>query len=141
MNKAKHAYGSRKNLSAAIEAGTVNAYDILFLNGEDETPAIGWVDKNGNPVIVETDSVVAEDDVIVVESLPETGEEGKIYIFNNEAYLWNGAEFAKVARADLTALEGQVAELGTQMETKVDAETVQTMIDESNASLIEVVEF
>lgn len=52
-DKAKHAYGSRKNLEAAIKAGKVDAYDILFLNGEDEAPAIGWVDKDGNPVIVD----------------------------------------------------------------------------------------
>jgi hypothetical protein len=54
-DKAKHAYGSRKNLEAAIQAGKVDAYDILFLNGEGEAPAIGWVDKDGNPVIVDAD--------------------------------------------------------------------------------------
>jgi hypothetical protein len=50
--KAKHAYGSRKNLESAIASGVVDAYDLLFLNGEGETPAIGWVDKNGNPVVL-----------------------------------------------------------------------------------------
>ena len=53
--KAKHAYGSRKNLQAAIDAGRVDSFDVLFLSGEGESPAIGWVDKDGNAVIAETD--------------------------------------------------------------------------------------
>ncbi len=52
-DKAKHAYGSRKKLDAAIASGKVDSFDVLFLNGVDEAPAIGWVDKNGNPIIIE----------------------------------------------------------------------------------------
>lgn len=54
-NKAKHAYGSRKNLEAAIASGAVNAFDILLLNDEDEKPVVGWIDRDGNPVIAEPD--------------------------------------------------------------------------------------
>jgi len=59
-NKAKHAFGSRKNLDAAIAAGTVDAYDLLFMVGEDETPAFGWMDKNGNPVVMTPADDLAE---------------------------------------------------------------------------------
>ena len=52
-DKAKHAYGSRKNLDAAIASGKIDAFDVLFLQGEGEAPAMGWVDKDGNPVIIE----------------------------------------------------------------------------------------
>ena len=50
-NKAKIAHGSRKGVEAAIASGTIDTFDILFLNGEGETPAIGWVDKDKNPII------------------------------------------------------------------------------------------
>lgn len=50
--KAKHAHGSRANLNAAIESNKIDAYDVLFLSGEDESPAIGWVDRDGNPIII-----------------------------------------------------------------------------------------
>lgn len=53
--KARHAYGSRADLDAAVKAGVVDSFDILFLNGEGENPAIGWIDKSGNPIIAETD--------------------------------------------------------------------------------------
>lgn len=51
--KAKHAFGSSENIQAALNSGTIDAYDILFLDG-DTDPKIGWVDKNGNACLVNT---------------------------------------------------------------------------------------
>lgn len=137
-NKAKHAYGSRANLAAAIEAGKVDAYDILFLNGEGESPAVGWIDKEGNPVIVG-----CEEQVIRVTELPTIdGKEDVVYIYNNEAYIWDGEKCTSICKpTDVSALQSQVTELGTEIEAKVDAETVQNMIEEYTESAIEVVEF
>lgn len=137
-NKAKHAYGSRANLAAAIEAGKVDAYDILFLNGEDESPAIGWIDKDGNPVIVG-----CEEQVVKVTELPTSdGKEGVVYIYDNEAYIWDGEKCTSICKpTDVSELQSQVTELGTEIETKVDAETVQAMIEDYSESAIEVVEF
>ena len=137
-NKAKHAYGSRANLAAAIEAGKVDAYDILFLNGEGESPAVGWIDKEGNPVIVG-----CEEQVIRVTELPTIdGKEDVVYIYNNEAYIWDGEKCTSICKpTDVSALQSQVTELGTEIETKVDAETVQNMIEEYTESAIEVIEF
>ena len=137
-NKAKHAYGSRANLAAAIEAEKVDAYDILFLNGEGESPAVGWIDKEGNPVIVG-----CEEQVIRVTELPTIdGKEDVVYIYNNEAYIWDGEKCTSICKpTDVSALQSQVTELGTEIETKVDAETVQNMIEEYTESAIEVIEF
>lgn len=53
-NKAKMAYGSRANLDSAMQSGKVDAFDILLLSGENELPAMGWVDsKTGKPIIIE----------------------------------------------------------------------------------------
>lgn len=51
-NKAKHAFGSSENIMSALQAGTINERDILFLDEETDNPKIGWVDKNGKPVIL-----------------------------------------------------------------------------------------
>lgn len=48
-NKAKHAFGSEKNVDAAIQAGTLDQFDILFLN----EGKVGWIDKEGHKVIAE----------------------------------------------------------------------------------------
>lgn len=119
-NKARHAFGSSANVDAAIAAGTIDAYDILFLDGAD-SPKIGWIDKDGNKVIV-----AGEQQVVSVTELSETdGKEGVIYLCNDEAYIWNGAEYVTVSKsADLSALEQEIA-------TKVDEETVDSKINQA----------
>lgn len=130
--KAKHAFGSSENLTSALSSGVIDSFDILFLDGNTNNPKIGWVDKNGNPVILRE-----EDEVVIVdgESLPESGESGKIYVHGSDAYVWNGNEFVNLCKpTDVSALEMEIA-------TKVTAEEVKTMIKESEDSLVEIVEF
>lgn len=138
-NRAKHAFGALENIDVALSNGAIDAYDILFVKDANGKPYVGWIDKEGNKVIVQE-----EDEVVVIngESLPEIGEEGKIYVFGEDAYVYNGIEFVNLCKpTDVSALETQVAGLETEMGTKVDAETVQAMIEEHAESLIEVIEF
>lgn len=140
-NKAKHAFGTLENIDSAISAGTIDAYDILFVKDANGKPYVGWVDKNGNKVIVKE-----ENDIIVVdgESLPESGEVGKVYIFGEDGYFWNGSKFINLCKpTDVSELETQVSELGTEVASKVDADTVETMIETAieKVSAVEVIEF
>ena len=160
-DKAKHAFGSSSGIEAALQAGKIDAFDILFLDGDTE-PKVGWIDKNGNPVIVE-----GEEYVVKVTELPTSnGKEDVVYIYNNEAYIWDATNSKCVSickPTDLTALEAEVAtkanaseveaglaakanasevtELGVEVSKKVDAATVQAMIEEYSSAVIEVVEF
>ena len=112
--RAKHAYGSRANLENAIANGAVDAYGVLFLKGEGETPAIGWVDKNGNPVVI-----TPADDLATLEAELET----------------------KIAEK---ASSEEVEALGTELATKITAEEVGALIDEKISEVnysYEVVEF
>lgn len=130
--KAKHAFGALENIDSAISSGKIDAYDILFVKDADGKPYVGWVDKDGNKVIVEED-----DEIIVVDgdSLPESGESGKVYIFGEDGYFWNGEKFVNLCKpTDVSALEEEIA-------TKVTAEEVKTMIKESEDSFVEIVEF
>ena len=138
-DRARHAFGTLERIDAALSAGTIDAYDILFVKDESGKPYVGWIDKDGNKVIVQE-----EEQIVVVEggSLPETGVEGKVYIFNESCYIWNGTKFVNVCKpTDLTDLESQIDEIETEMTKKVTAETVQTMIEDYTNSAIEVVEF
>lgn len=66
--KLKPAHGSRKNVEAAIAEGKLDSYDLLFLEGDNETPAIGWVNPNGEAIIIEkTDVSALESDISQVE--------------------------------------------------------------------------
>jgi hypothetical protein len=137
-NKAKHAFGMLENIDSALSAGTIDAYDILFVKDADGKPYVGWVDKDGNKVIVQED-----EKVIRVDALPTAdGDENVVYIYNNEGYIWDGTQCIPISKStDLTILETQVSELETQLETKVDVLTVETMIKEYSDFAIEVVEF
>lgn len=137
--KAKHAFGTLENIDKALGDGIINSYDILFVKDANGKPYVGWIDKEGNKVICQEEERVV---VVEGESLPETGVEGKIYLFGEDGYFWNGTEFINLCKpTDVTDLENQVAELETEIEQKVDATTVQIMIKEYSDSLIEVIEF
>lgn len=128
--KARHAFGRSANIDTALEAGTIDAYDILFLDGDGDAK-IGWIDKDGKKVIVENTSIIN----VEGGSLPENGEKEKIYIFEDEAYIWNGTAFKTVSKsADVSSLEEQIA-------LKVDENRVKQLISESVESSDEVVEF
>lgn len=58
-DKAKHAFGMLENIDAAIAAGTIDAYDILFVKDANGKPYVGWVDKNGNKVVVDDSAELA----------------------------------------------------------------------------------
>ena len=130
--RAKHAFGTLEKVDSALAAGTIDAYDILFVKDANGKPYVGWIDKEGNKVIVEE-----EDEIIVVdgESLPESGELGKVYIFGEDGYFWNGEKFVNLCKpTDVSALEEEIA-------TKVTAKEVNTMIKEYGDSFVEIVEF
>ena len=50
--KAKHAFGSSSGIESALQSGKIDAYDILFLDGDTDNPKVGWIDKNGKAVIL-----------------------------------------------------------------------------------------
>ena len=154
-DKARHAFGAFEKVDYALQEKLIDAYDILFLKDANGKPYVGWIDKNGNKVIVEEEEKVVS---VEGESLPETGEAGKIYIFGEDGYFWNGEKFVNLCKpTDVTELVADLDEMKSEIETKananevetlekqigtkVDAETVQTMIKEYSNSFIEVVEF
>lgn len=120
---AKHAFGSEKNVDVALASGQIDAFDILLLN----EGKVGWIDRNGNKVIAE-----GKIQVVRVEALPvENGDDGVIYIFQNEAYIWDGAKCIPVSKEqDLSGLEAEIAK-------KVDEVTVDNKI----AASLSIVEF
>lgn len=125
-NRARHAFGTLERIDVALSAGTIDAYDILFVKDENGKPYVGWIDKDGEKVIVQE-----EEQIVVVEgdSLPESGEKGKVYIFGEDGYFWNGTEFVCMSKStDLTSLEKEIA-------TKANAEEVEAKIEEVEAAL------
>jgi hypothetical protein len=128
--KSKHAFGSEANVDNALQQGLIDAYDILFL----AEGKIGWIDKNGQKVILED-----RQQVKVVSELPRPGDIEVIYIYNSKMYIWDGAEYTS------PTVEGGVDE--TTVDEKIGV-AVQEVADAANAytdtqidAALEVVEF
>lgn len=145
--KSKHGFGMSTGVRQAIDDGKLDSYDILFLDG-DTDPKIGWIDKNGNPIILPNKS-----QVIKVDELPtENGDDSVIYLYNHEAYVWDGTKCVSLSKsAEVSQFEEQLSNLETQISNKVDTTEVQGMIDAAveiaveaaveEAAFSEVVEF
>lgn len=117
--RSKHVFGSLVSLEAAIAAGKVDAYDILFLKDQNDVPVIGWLDKSGNPVFLEDET---RECVVEVEALPESGEARKIYIFEEDGYFWDGTKFINLCKpTDVSELISSIKAL-EDMVTKNAAE-------------------
>lgn len=113
-NLAKHAFGSKTRAQQALSEGKIDQFDILFFD-EGE---IGWVSRDGEIVYAS-----GRENVVAVDVLPASGEEGVIYIYNDEGYVWSGTEFVTISKpADLSALEAEIA-------TKVSADEVDEKLD------------
>lgn len=65
-NLSKSAFGTKANIAAALEAGTIDEYDVLYLG---DTQEIGWIDKNGEAVI----STARTQDAITVNGVTGLG--------------------------------------------------------------------
>lgn len=135
--RSRHAFGNLEDIESAKEQKLVDGFDIIYVKDKNNEAYVGWVDKNGETVLVD------HKDVFVVTTLPETGKLAKIYLCENKGYVWNGAEFIPLSESvDVSGLESQIAELESEVDAKVDAETVQAMINEKySESVINVVEF
>ena len=57
--KAKHAFGALENIDTAISAGKIDSYDILFVKDANGKPYVGWIDKEGQKVIVDDSAELA----------------------------------------------------------------------------------
>lgn len=133
--RSKHAFGSSENIDVALESSAIDAYDILFLDGETAEPKIGWIDKNGNKVIIKD-----RKQIIFVDSdaLPSEGALDSVYIFNNKFYYWDGLEFKT------PTVEGNVTESIVDTKIKTATQEAKSYTDEKVASVeqsIMVVEF
>lgn len=136
--RARHAFGSSSGIDAALEAGVIDNYDILLLDGNTDAPKVGWIDKNGNKVIVQDKT-----QIVRVDSLPtENGDPNVLYVYSNLGYIWDESQTKCVPvaeGADISELETKVTTLETEIAKKVDEQTVDSKIAAMTG--LEIVEF
>ena len=68
-NKAKFAFGQSSGIDAAKEAGKIDAFDLLLLDGNTDSPKVGWLDAQGNPIVIDHKADMAEMEVEIDKKL------------------------------------------------------------------------
>lgn len=115
MERARHAFGQLENVDSAMNAGKIDAYDILFVKNAEGKPFVGWIDAQGNKVIC-NENLEADFDALESEIATKASKE---------------EVEAKVDQAVLDVIDIANAYTNAQIETKI--------AEVSNA--FEVVEF
>lgn len=99
----KMAFGKSADVEKALEQGLINEFDLLLLDGDTDKPKVGWIDKDGNTIIV-TD-----------EKADLTGLEEELAKTN--------ATVAEVD-AEVDAVNEKVSEVEAMVEAKADENAV-----------------
>ena len=76
--KAKHAFGALENIDAALAAGKIDSFDILFVKDENGKPYVGWIDKDGNKVVVDDSKELSALESQIATKADTTEVEAKI---------------------------------------------------------------
>lgn len=105
--RSKHAFGEFANLDKAIADGKIDAYDILFLDGKTE-PKIGWVDKDGNVVILDGWDAAEKNAKDYADGL-NTAMTGKVDAIDGRLQTAEGAVATKAEQEALTAAVKRIA--------------------------------
>lgn len=118
--RAKHAFGTLEKIDQALISGTIDAYDILFVKDANGKPYVGWIDKDGQKVIVDDSKELAE-----LERLLTTKA-------NAEEIAELETELAKKASTE------EVSQLESELAKKASAEEVSTKFGEIETALDDV---
>lgn len=115
--KAKHAFGSEKDISKALAEGKIDSYDILFLDEKK----VGWITKDGEVVIAEQDLSGIEAELATKASAEEV----------------DAVEAQLATKASIE----DVQEVEAQLASKADAKEVEEKLSEkADASEVEALE-
>lgn len=122
MHKAKHAFGALESIDSAISNKVIDAYDILFVKNAEGKPYVGWVDKDGNKVVVSNDEEIAKLETEL--STKATAED--IQAVENAIATKADAEKVETLEEQVAA-KANAAEVETALASKADAEKVETL--------------
>lgn len=127
MHKAKHAFGNSKDIQAALDSGKIDAYDILFLDGDTE-PKIGWIDAKGEIRLVQNEADFSELEAIIATKANVSDVEALEAEISTKANVedMQAIEDQMTTKADAKKVE----ELETELATKVTADEVGALVEE-----------
>ena len=82
--RAKHAFGTLEKVDSALAAGTIDAYDILFVKDVNGKPYVGWIDKDGKKVICDDAAEFAKIETQIATKVSAEEVDSKIESALNE---------------------------------------------------------
>lgn len=129
--KAKHAFGNLADVQSALNSGKIDAYDILFLDG-DTSPKIGWIDANGNFRLVEHEADFSE----LEEIIDKKADASSVEALEDEIATKANAEDVETKLAEKADAE-TVKAMETELANKVSVEEVDAKVEASVTEKVE----
>ena len=133
-----NSFASTSDIEALEEKMTKIAGEVV------SSSAASWA-QDGNTDLIPSDKLPSYvDDVVEVDQLPEEGESGKIYIYENKQYRWSGTEFVPIESGGVvigtitgtaydggkgTELEGRVSTVETNLANYPTKDEVDTSVN------------
>ena len=121
--KAKHAFGMLENIDEALSNGVIDNYDILFVKDASGKPYVGWIDKNGDKVIVNDSAELAALEAEIATKVGATEIEEAIatkadasVVEALEALIAEKVSAAEVDAKIATVVEEKIAEVESSYE-------------------------
>ena len=124
--KAKHAFGNLMDVEKALQAGKINEYDILFLDG-DTSPKIGWIDANGIFRLVENEADFSKLEAAIATKADASDVES--------------LQSQVATKADAEKVEALETELATKVAAEEIDAKIETAVTEKVESTISKMEF
>ena len=125
--KARHAFGSSAEVEKALQNGLIDAYDILFLDG-DINPKVGWIDRDGVFRLVENEADFSELEAIIATKANASDVEALEAAISTKA---NAEDMQAIEDQMTTKADAKkVEELETALATKVTVDEVSTLVEE-----------
>lgn len=132
--RSRHGFGALEKVQEVIDAGKLDAFDVLFVKDKNGKPYVGWIDRDGNPVILED-----KKQILPVSELPSIGDPEVIYIFESKFYFWDGEKYVspECDGVDESTVNSKVAEAVNSANAYTDGK-IEAAINEHMAKKYEI---
>ena len=120
--RSKHAFGNSDRIDEAVQQGLIDAYDILFLDGDTDKPKIGWVDKNGKAIILTDEKAdLSKVEAELVEVNAEVDAlDSSVKTLEVEVATKANVEVVNAVSVKVDGLDSEIEDLGTTVAKKAD---------------------
>lgn len=120
--RSRHAFGDLENLDYAIQQDMVDEFDILFMKDKNGKAVIGWIEKDGTPILVTDEKAdLSKVEAGLVEVNAEVDTLGaSVETLEVKVDTKANVEDVKAVNVKVDGLDSEIDNLGVTVSKKAD---------------------